>query len=360
MREPASPLPSLPSFLGRMLAWAYAAAIERRNRAFDARKGVIEIDRPVISVGNLSVGGTGKTPMVARLVRVLLEAQHRPAIAMRGYRARQGMSDEAADYADQFPGVPVVAQANRLEGLLALFHEPRGAEIDCVVLDDGFQHRRLARQCDIVLLDASRSVFRDQILPLGWLRESTPALRRATAIVLTHAERVAPRDVQAMVQQVRAVAPGAILAVSSHAWTSLRVTDRRGERTEPISMLHGRRCLVACAIGAPRQFVEACRAACGVPPVEFILRDHDPFRPATIARLIETAEREGVWAIVTTSKDWTKLARVRPEAWPCPVVRPTLELAFSSGWEELRRHVLETADRRTSDEDEQAGLQGRD
>ncbi len=197
----------------------------RRNRRFDAGHGVVTLDRPVISVGNLSTGGTGKTPMTMRVVQWLREAGHAPAIAMRGYRAGPEGSDEALLYQEAFAGMPIVAQANRIDGLLQLFAQEEGdgeagsaparARTDVVVLDDGFQHRQIARQFDLVLIDATRDPFADALLPAGWLREPAASLRRAHAVVLTHAESADARWLEAIRERVLAIRPGAIVAEAS-------------------------------------------------------------------------------------------------------------------------------------------------
>src|SRR5881394_190373 len=149
--------PALRGPLGPVAAAVYGAAISLRNRRFDRGKGVVTFDRPVVSVGNLSVGGTGKTPMVLHLARVLTEAGHRPCVAMRGYGAADGQkADEAREYHRAIRNLPVVAQPDRTLGLIELFGTEHGSEVDCVILDDGFQHRQIARQYDIVLIDATR------------------------------------------------------------------------------------------------------------------------------------------------------------------------------------------------------------
>jgi len=113
-----APSAPLPGPLGRILSPLYRASIARINRRFDRGKGVVRFDRAVISVGNISVGGTGKTPMVAWIVRGLIGAGHRPCIAMRGYKGGAGESDEEGEYRREFPDVPVVARANRTLGLI--------------------------------------------------------------------------------------------------------------------------------------------------------------------------------------------------------------------------------------------------
>lgn len=353
-----------PSLLASPLCWAYGRAMAMRNRAFDAGRRVVTFDRPVISVGNLSVGGTGKTPMVIAIVRAMREAGRDPCIAMRGYHAARtgGESDEAAVYTAELPETPVVAQANRVEGLIGLFATERGQRVDCIVLDDGFQHRRIARQMDIVLIDAMRDVFADRLLPAGWLREPVSSLSRAQAVVVTHAESASDGEVKRMASAVHEAAPGALVAVARHEWTGLRSGDaaigadrqgvwgggdpesRLGEAgyaERPVSWLNGKRVVAVCAIGNPEAFVSAIERAGARIAASVIRPDHDAFAPSVVSRIIDAARREAVGAIVCTEKDWAKLRRVEAKRWPCDVVRPRLEMKFQQGWNELRESMLE-------------------
>ena len=258
MTVPNGPMPAvLGAKLGRALAPVYGMVVTHRNRRFDAGVGVVRLDRPVISVGNLSVGGTGKTPMVRWVCERLIAASATPAIAMRGYKSAGGESDEAMEYADALPGVPVVAQPDRTAGLRALFATDAGSAVNAVVLDDGFQHRRIARDLDIVLIDCSRSVAGARLLPAGWLREPMASLARAHAVVLTHAERASEAELTGARSVVAAHAPGVPIAVCEHAGASLRV----GEETHGVDWLLGKRVAVACAIGNPAAFVAGVREA---------------------------------------------------------------------------------------------------
>lgn len=334
--------PPLPAPIGSVLEPVYRREMARRNRAYDRGRSVTRLGRPVISVGNLSVGGTGKTPMVRRLLRELIGAGHRPCVAMRGYKStRQRESDEAAAHRRAFPTVPVVAQPDRIAGLRALFETDIGKRVDCVVLDDGFQHRRLARDLDVVLIDASRDPFADRLLPAGWLREPVSSLARAGAVVLTHAELVSGDMLDALTERVRAISPGATIATASHDWADLAVFEEELETREPIGWLAGKRVLGVCAIGAPRGFRASLVAATGREPEAFIaLRDHDPYDPPTLARVLAAARDRTVEAIVTTDKDWSKLAGIPAGEWPCPVVRPRLEIRLGRGADELLSRVV--------------------
>lgn len=310
----------------------YEREITRRNQKFDAGEGVVTLDRPVISVGNLSVGGTGKSPMVAHVVRVLREDGRDPCVAMRGYGAKKtshGSSDEADEYQQQFPDLPVVAQANRTEGLIELFATERGEAVDVVVLDDGFQHRRIARQLDIVLIDATRPPFEDALLPLGRLRESADSLRRAHAVVITHGESASDAEINALRARILEIKPGLLVAEAEHAWSGLDVTDAEGERTEPVEAIRGKEVLAVCAIGNPGPFLRQVERCAGGQVRSIVLRDHDPFRSGTVQRI--RRESAGVDVVVCTAKDWSKLRHAGTESWETPVMRTRLSLRLRAG-----------------------------
>ncbi|MEO1279919.1 MAG: tetraacyldisaccharide 4'-kinase, partial [Planctomycetota bacterium] len=152
MPDPSGPLPAALRPLAPLAERLYTRAITKRNANFDSRsKGSllfpgglsVTLDRPVISVGNLSVGGTGKTPAVQLVCRWLIEDGCTPAIAMRGYAAKDGVSDEAELHRAAMPEIPLAVGPNRIERLLELFRSPEGEAVDTIVLDDGFQHRRV-------------------------------------------------------------------------------------------------------------------------------------------------------------------------------------------------------------------------
>jgi tetraacyldisaccharide 4'-kinase len=345
----------LPGFAGRLASRLYARGVARRNARFDAGPpAVVDVGQPVISVGNLSVGGTGKTPMVRHIARVLIREGHTPCIAMRGYRATPEGSDEASGHVRALPGVPVVAQPDRVAGLRSLFDVEAGRSVDCVILDDGFQHRRVRRALDLVLVDATRNPLRDRLLPAGWLREPVTALARADGVVITHAEAVSEEVSAEMGEAIGKVHGRAVLAVTRHDWSSLAVLDpaaadgRAPEGDEPaagrpVSWLSGLRALGVCAIGNPEPFFSRVAIAAGELVGRIALRDHDPYKPSTVGRVIRTAQEAGADVIVTTDKDWSKLADVPSEQWPCPVARPRLVLAFDRGENELSRAVLGAA-----------------
>jgi tetraacyldisaccharide 4'-kinase len=341
------PLPAALRWLGRLAEPLYAYAIGSRNRDFDAGKGVRRLPVPVISVGNLTAGGTGKTPMVLHLARALLGAGRVPCIALRGYVPKgsrgggvEGIarSDEARVYRAELPHVPLAVGPERFETVSALLSA--GTRVDCVLLDDGFQHRRLARDLDIVLVDASADVFRQRLIPAGWLREPVTSLSRAGAVVITHAELVDSGTLAALERDIERVHARRPVSVVAHRWSGVAHLVGGADAEHPVEWLRGKRILGVCAIGNPRGFAAALKGVIeglgGMGSMRMIaLPDHDPFAPATVRKIADSARQFGAQAIVVTEKDWVKLAPVPAAQWPCPVVRARLRLEFQRGEREL-------------------------
>ncbi len=300
-RRDRAPLGGL---VGRALSRVYAVELSRRNRRFDRGAGVERGPVPVVSVGNLSVGGTGKTPTVAWVVERLAERGVRAGVAMRGYGAREGEpSDEQAEYAERLPGVAVEADKRRIEAVRRL--AARGCDV--AVLDDGFQHRWLGREFDLVVIDATRSPFRDRCLPAGWLREGVGSLARADAVLLTRCDQAQAGEVEAIEAAVRGVmGDGALVARSAHRWRGLVFGD--GRRVDVGGEGWPERAVVACGIGHPGAFVGSAEAA-GIDAVKRIVRrDHHRWT-ADEGRELARLGRE-VGCVVTTGKDWVKLREV--------------------------------------------------
>ena len=321
----------------------YRSEVTRRNAAFDRGKGVTTFDRPVISVGNLSVGGTGKTPCVRWVVRSLRESGRRPVIAMRGYGAPRGeRSDEQAEHEHALPGVPVVANPDRTAALISFFAS--SDDVDTIVLDDGFQHRKIARQFDLVLIDATRSPFEDRCLPAGRLREPADSLARADAVLLTHCELVADQEVEALRARLSAFIAEDRVFRSEHAWAGLEIiSPDDSTREETVQVLRGRRVVALSAIGRPEPFEAGVRDAVGDSGrVErFRFRDHHPLDERSLDAVRRSCDDAD--ALVCTAKDWAKLARRAPLG--VDVVIPRLELRIREGDERrLRDLILDAAD----------------
>lgn len=326
--------PPLPSPLGRLIEPVYRSVVRRRNRAFDRGDRVQRVAAPFLSVGNLSVGGTGKSPVVALTVAMLREAGHKPGIAMRGYKSRPGHeSDEQREYKSSCPGTPVVANPDRVAGATELIEKHR---CSCIVLDDGFQHRFLHRDLDIVLLDATRDVFTDRCLPAGWLREPVESLERAHIAILTHAESAGDDRIAAMTSQLRERFPHLHLAVSEHAWTAL--IDLHGHRREP-SQLAAQPVCLASGIGNPSAFEAMARRYALDVRSHQVMPDHHHWTLTDLDRLQRNAPQN---PIITTRKDWVKISRLNHPLLDRVLVAE-VAIVLKQGEKALREAVLNAA-----------------
>jgi tetraacyldisaccharide 4'-kinase len=323
------------------LAVPYAAAVTFRNALFDAglrRQWTARV--PVVSVGNLTLGGTGKTPLVAWVARELARQGLRPAVVSRGYAARTGhTSDEAAELAILLPGVPHVADRDRVAAAArAVDH---GANV--VVLDDGFQHRRLRRNLDIVAVDATDPFGCDRLCPRGLLREPLAGLCRADAIVLTRADRIAAErraQIRAAVLRARRGRPPAAWVETRHAPVGIRHLDGS---VEPLEALAGRRLLAFCGIGNPAAFRHTL-VSLGVELAGFrSFADHHQYSDADLDSLAAEATAGAAELVVTTLKDLVRLKRSRLADLPLVAVEVAIE---PLGDAEPLRAVLAAATRR--------------
>jgi tetraacyldisaccharide 4'-kinase len=285
------------------LALAYGFAVARRNARFDRGVGVHRADVPVISVGNITVGGTGKTPLTMLVVQHLLDLGRKPAIVTRGYAARPGQTaDEVLEYRSELPGVPIAVDADRVAAAARAVRE----HADCIVLDDGFQHRRLARDLDIVLVDATNPWGGGSLLPAGRLREPKSSLGRAGVIVLTRRNLVDERRAGQLERELRKLAPARvpILAATQDAANLIGLD---GSAAAPQSLAD--RCVMpACGIGNPGAFVTALQPLVGRLVEGVFFRDHHPYTSLDVRRLVEAAAQRDADTIVVTRKDWVKLA----------------------------------------------------
>lgn len=269
-----------------------------RNRLYDRRiLGVESVPVPVISVGNLAVGGAGKTPFSAWLVRRLLTGERRPAVAMRGYG-----EDEVLLHRELNPSVPVFAAARRVEAA----REAVSAGCDVVVLDDAFQHRALARDLDIVLVAAEGWGARRRLMPRGPWREDVGALRRAGIAVVTR-KSASPERSAEVADEIRRTVPTVAVVECSLAPSRLRrltSTDAASaDDVRGLDWLHGRRILAVAALADPRPFFAHLREHAGeVETVAFA--DHHAFSPEEATAL---ARRAGERVMVMTHKDAVKL-----------------------------------------------------
>jgi tetraacyldisaccharide 4'-kinase len=283
----------------------YRAAVGFRTAMYDA--GVFETHEaalPVVSIGNVSVGGTGKTPIAAWIASELADRGARPAIVLRGYGDDEPLVHERLN-----PGVPVVVSADRVDGVRAA----RDAGASVAVLDDAFQHRRLSRDADIVLISADRWSASPHLLPAGPYREPLAALRRATLVLVTRKATTAAR-VDLVNERLAMIAPrvprSTVHLLPGSLVAAAAVSDRR-ER--PLSELRGHDLRVITAIGDPQAFVSQLEQ-CGARVHADVYPDHHRFEDDEIERFVATIPDNGL--AVCTLKDAVKLANRWPREAP--------------------------------------------
>lgn len=287
----------------RLASGPYAAGVWWRNRAFDrGRRPVFRAAVPVVSVGNLTLGGTGKTPCVEWVARHYRERGAQVAILSRGYGASEGRNDEAMVLEENLPDVPHYQGADRAALAGTAVDE---SESELLVLDDGFQHRRLHRDLDIVLIDATCPPTRDWLFPRGTLREPASGLRRAGAIVLTRADQVPAAEVEAIRAWLKARWPQLPVAISEHRPTELvGANDVR----EPVGMLSGATVGAFCGIGNPEGFRRTLDSLGSKVAAFRAFPDHHAYTAADVAVLTAWAAALPKDAVIaTTQKDWVKL-----------------------------------------------------
>jgi tetraacyldisaccharide 4'-kinase len=256
---------------------------------------------PVVSVGNLTLGGTGKTPCVEWVSRFYRGRDVAVAIISRGYGAEGGRNDEAMVLEENLPDVPHLQDPDRVAAAERAVEE---LESELIVLDDGFQHRRLHRDLDVVLIDATCPPTRDHLFPGGTLREPVGGLRRAGAIVLTRCDQVPAEEVERLRTWLAKRWPDTPVALTEHR----PVEVGNGAERAPVAELAGRTVGAFCGIGNPAAFRRTL-AALGAKVAEFrTFPDHHRYTRDDVADLTRWAARLPADSpLATTQKDWVKL-----------------------------------------------------
>ena len=321
------------SFLG----WLFAQAAGLRVAAY--RRGWLRRERlagPVVSVGNLGLGGSGKTPVVRRIVEILRDAGFPVAVLSRGYRGRfrgdalvvsdgsgplvsaAAAGDEPVMLARALPGV-VVAVGRRRDRVGRAVEERFGERVH--VLDDGFQHLRLARDLDVVCLDVHD--LDDRPLPAGRLREAPQALERAQLVLLTRLEAVSEDELRALEGRL-----------------GRERTFRVSRRVVGFRTLEGReaarpgRAFVLAAIARPERVLHDVAGTGAIVVGRSFYRDHHPFRADEISAGVARARTAGADALVTTAKDAVRLNGMPPSTLPVLVLEVAASIADEARFEE--------------------------
>ena len=308
---------SILRYLAAPLAPIYAAAVARRNRSFDAGLGVERAARPVVSIGNLSTGGTGKTPVTLFLAEALIGAGIETAILSRGHGGRRredpmrvdpdtdpaASGDEPALMARRLGEGRVFVGRKRIEAArLALSSRP---DLAALLLDDGFQHRALHRDLDLLLLDGSRLWGNGRMLPLGDLREPVSSVRRAPALIVTRARRV--KDRAAVEAWWREHGSGGPIFWIDFRLSRLRPVDPPTGDGIPLPALDPAPAFAWCGLGNPEAFFADLRGARVAIQGTACFGDHRGPSADELEGLDAEAADIGAERLVCTEKDAVKL-----------------------------------------------------
>jgi tetraacyldisaccharide 4'-kinase len=287
----------------RLAEIPYSCVMRARNWRYDKQWSEIQrVEVPVISVGNLTMGGTGKTPMVAWLARWFRKRGVRVTLISRGYGASAGArNDEALELEQQLSDVPHLQNPDRVAAARVAIEE---LECQMILLDDGFQHRRLARNLDIVLLDACEPFGYGHVFPRGMLREPISGLRRAHVVALTRADMADDRRRNEIRRTVARYAPQAVWVEVTHEPQLLLSAEGN---TAPLSSIHEQSVAAFCGIGNPVGFRHTLESLqCRIVGFrEF--PDHHAYTRADIENLAAWVDQLDAATIVCTHKDLVKI-----------------------------------------------------
>ena len=320
----------------------YRLGVHRRNRRFETDKVTVsKVDVPVISVGNLTTGGTGKTPLVIWLCRQIRHLDLRVAIVSRGYGAAKNRdrtskpNDEAMELGQRLPDVPHLQAPNRVGSARIAIEE---LETEALVMDDGFQHRALARDLDIVVVDATEPFGFGYLLPRGLLREPVKNIARADFVVLSRCDQVSHDNISRTETELRRYSPNLPIAqtkVQPATWIQYdgQEKDLSEFAVSPTKATGTIKVFVCCAIGNPDSFLNTVSST-GVTVVgRTLFPDHHLYSRADIEEIAKAAVEAGAEAIVCTHKDLVKIGVNQFKG--VPIYALVAEITFLHGEREL-------------------------
>ena len=297
------------------LSWLYGAAMACRNKAFDL--GLLnseDVGVPVISVGNMTMGGVGKTPLVEYIVGMCLAKARKVAVVSRGYRrSSQGVvmvsdgrklladagrgGDEPVQMARKHPHTIVVVGERRVEAARAAVS---GLKADLIVMDDGFQHRSIRRELDIVVIDSRKDLFLTPMIPAGERRESLRALGRAQLVALSRS------DQDTGWWKEKGEASGIPTIRYCYRIERLREVCPDGERD--VDSLDGKNLFLFSGIGDHRDFLRQVKEVYRPVVGELRFPDHHAYSSGDLNSIAAAAKAAGATALLTTEKDAVRLS----------------------------------------------------
>lgn len=324
------PFAALVRFILWCLTPAYRFAVWYRNRKFDSGSTKIEsVAAKVVSIGNITTGGTGKTPMVVWVCEYLQRQNTNVAIVSRGYGSKDDApNDEAMELSARLPNVPHIQNPDRVAAAKKCIEEHSS---EAIVIDDGFQHRKLARDVDIVLVDASNPFGYGFLIPRGLLREPVAALSRADMVVVTRCDRVKVEELDSLRKRIveETSAPIAFARTKASALIQANGTELSIEDAATGNWF------AFSAIGNPAAF-EASLFEIGFKVADTMrFRDHHHFSESDLMRVAAAAKQCGADRIVCTHKDLVKVGVAEIDGVAVLALRVDVEIV--EGQESLER-----------------------
>ena len=306
------------------LSWLYGLGVRFRNALFEM--GVLKqrsYSLPVISVGNITVGGAGKTPHVEYLIR-LLRGMARVAVLSRGYKRKskgyvlandrsrmEDIGDEPYQMKQKFDNIYVAVDKKRTEGIARLTHDEETKDVDVILLDDAFQHRYVKPGINILLVDYHRLIIYDKLIPAGRLREPLEGKRRADVVIITKC----PPDLKPMEIRVLTKAMG-LYPYQDLYFTTLQyqplkpyynISDKQSGKALTLDDIHGYNVLLLTGIASPKQILTDLKPY-GLKVAPMTYGDHHNFKPRDIAAINQRfAAMQSPKIIITTEKDAARL-----------------------------------------------------
>jgi len=310
----------------------YLFVIDIRNSLYDGgtfrsysvtSSGLKTTDRshtsvPVISVGNITAGGTGKTPMVIWLCNWLSSKGIKCAILTRGYKATAGgKNDEPTVIVRHCPQANLVVNPDRLAGTIEAVKRYNS---QVLIMDDGFQHRKLHRDIDIVMIDGTSPFGYGKLLPAGLLREPPSSLKRAHAAVITKCDLVPEQDITKLAEIIKVINPDIVIARATHNPVCAIAS---GEKEITLEELKHKKIFAFCGIGNPDAFLNTINRLGIKVEGSKIYNDHHNYASCDTDEIFQKAEEAGAQLILTTEKDFDKID-------PAFVGKTSLMLAYLS------------------------------
>ena len=313
----------------------YSWAVRWRNLRYDSGHAPThQVDVPVVSVGNLTLGGTGKTPLVSWLAQWFHRRDVRVSIVSRGYGSNDGsLNDEARELAEKLPDIPHIQNPDRWKAARQAIAE---YDAQLILLDDAFQHRRIARDLDLVVVDALEPFGFGHVFPRGLLREPECGLSRADVVVLSRANTVAAQRRVELLRQVDALAPNRVWVESSHVPQELLSAD--GKITK-LDQLANRPVAAFCGIGNPGGFRHTLADAQFKVVAFRTFSDHHDYTRSDIQSLTGWIEQMSpLAAVICTHKDLVKLNGT--EIAGCPLKALVIGVRMETGQHHLEEKLV--------------------